>query len=131
VTGKPPSDHWKLTAERTSDVNRTFSIRDENGEWVGLMSFRSICALAAVEAGPARAVRRRRSWYGMYDEWLEPHTDLFGVGSLTLQNLQSDKLVARCVEADAALTLTEKGREVLAAIRAAGVETLLTEAIAA
>jgi hypothetical protein len=131
VSPEPSQSGSGLRAERTSDVNRTFSIRDENGEWVGLMSFRSICALAAVEAGQARAVRRRRSWYGMYDEWLEPHTDLFGVGSFTLQNLQSDKLVAPCDEADAALALTEKGREVLSAIRAAGVETLLTEAIAA
>lgn len=125
----------KLTAERMTDVNRTFSIRDQAGEHIITVCFREICALAAVEAGRARAMRRRRSWYGLYDEWLEPHTDLFGIGPGTLGELQRDDewhpaLVTRCADPDAALELTDLGQQVLAAVRAAGVDTLLTEAIA-
>lgn len=118
-----------LHAERTNDANRTFAIRDEGDEFVGLLCFREVCALAAVEAGLARAVRRRRSWYGVYDEWLEPQTDLFGIGPFTLQQLQGDKLVTPCAEHDAPLDLTDKGRDVLDAIRVAGVSPLLTEAV--
>lgn len=121
---------WRFTASRTNDVNRTFAVRDDEGELVGLVNFRQVCALSAVDKGMARAVRRRRSWYGMYDEWLEPHTDLFGVGSFTLQDMQRDGLVSYGAEDGEPLVLTDKGRAVCAAIREAGVSLLMTEAVA-
>ena len=125
-------DGSTYVAERANDGNRTFVIRDQDGAFVGMLSFRSICGLAAVEAGQVRTVKRRRSWYGMYDEWFEPHTDLFGVGTFTLQNLQSDGLAHPCCSMpDAPVCLTSKGMQVLACIRAAGVQVLMTERLAA
>lgn len=101
-----------------------YTVRHDDGEWVCLLSFRTLQALVACRDGLARAVKKRRRGPWFMDEYMDAECDVFGIGRLTLYTLQSDGLIGRRTE-DGPLSLTEHGDQVLNAILALdGVEIL-------